>query len=68
MDAFLMLTKTRIEKIVSEIIDKIFTNGFGQEAERLMLVLPGKGDGGGWGRGPLRDLIAKELSERLGER
>lgn len=45
-----------------KIADKLFTNGFGNVADRLVMELPGKGYGGGWCRKAVEDIIRDELS------
>jgi hypothetical protein len=39
---------TRNAKLAKKIARMLFTNGAGQRADRLVLELPGKVDGGGW--------------------
>lgn len=49
--------------IAERIRDAIMTNGNGDEAERLVLELPGGRDGGGWGR----EALAKQIEAILDE-
>jgi hypothetical protein len=49
-------------KIAERITKRLFTNGHGETAERLVLELPGKRDGGGWCREAVEALIAEELA------
>lgn len=46
------------------IVDELFRNGFGDEAERLVFEVPGKqpGNACGWCRDAVRDVITKHLS------
>lgn len=52
---------TRTQRIATAICDRLFTNGAGEKADRLVLELPGKRDGGGWSRGPAWDQIVTIL-------
>ena len=45
------------------IVDDIMTNGKNEKAERLMLVLSGERDGGGWSRRALVDHLVKLLTQ-----
>lgn len=55
------------EREVAYIIaDRLFVNGVGQEAHRLVLELPGKRDGGGWCKQAVVDLITDALIEHKG--
>jgi hypothetical protein len=58
-----MLTIER--QIAVEIVDFLFVNGAGQKADRLVLELPGKKDGGGWSKGPAIDRIEELLKKRF---
>ena len=40
-----------------KIADRLFTNGSGEKAERLVLELSSKRDGGGWSRSAVIDQI-----------
>jgi hypothetical protein len=51
--------------VARKIVDELFTNGDGQQAERLMMILPGGRDGGGWGRRPAQDKIERILRAAL---
>jgi hypothetical protein len=61
------------EETVNAILDKLFVNGMGQRADRMVLVqedYPGKAkvsdarDLGGWSRLPIRDLLLDALRQR----
>ena len=49
-------------EIAKQIADRLFTNGTGDEATRLVLELPGKRDGGGWCRRAVEDRIDEVLT------
>ena len=49
-------------ELAGQIADVLFINGAGEVAERLVLELPGKRDGGGWCRGAIIDQIADKLA------
>jgi hypothetical protein len=51
-----------LQRLAERIAARIFTNGAGDVAERLVLELKGGKDGGGWGRKPVVDLIAQEIA------
>jgi len=51
----------KIREIAAEIAKHLFTNGAGQRADRLVMELPGGGNGGGWAENCLADQIAKCL-------
>ncbi len=51
------------ESLVSSIVGKLFESGYGQPAERLVLELPGKRDGGGWCRQAVEDVIRDAISD-----
>lgn len=66
MQVKVKLGNHEIAIIVSkQIVDKLFVNGAGQQAERLMLVLENGKDGGGWGKQPMRDIILNHIFEAL---
>lgn len=46
-------------KLATRIVDQIMTNGTKQKAQRLVLELPDKRNGGGWSRMPLIDRITE---------
>jgi hypothetical protein len=61
------------EEVVNAILDKLFVNGMGQRADRMVLVqedYSGKAkvsdahDLGGWSRLPIRDLLLDALRQR----
>ncbi len=51
-----------IEAITNAIVDELFTNVFGESAQRLVLELPDKKDGGGWCRDSVSSIVAKHLA------
>jgi hypothetical protein len=51
--------------VAQQIVDDLFRNGVGEQAVRLMLVLPDGRDGGGWGRRPAQDQIERILRAAL---
>ncbi|HRZ38996.1 MAG TPA: hypothetical protein P5534_21840 [Candidatus Paceibacterota bacterium] len=53
------LTEREIAKLAQAIASGLFTNGHGETADRLVLELPNKRDGGGWGIKLAEDHIAK---------
>jgi hypothetical protein len=52
-------------KLAKEIAGGVFINGAGQEAWRLMLILPNGRNGGGWGRKPFEDQVRKIIEKAL---
>lgn len=54
------------EQLADDIIDALFVNGSGEEAQRLVLTVdtPMRRDLGGWGRLPARDAILRVLGRR----
>lgn len=48
--------------LAKKIAERLFTNGVGDIADRLVLELPGKRDGGGWCRKAAEDRIAEVLA------
>lgn len=53
----------RRKKIAECIVDSITTNGNNEQAERLVLMMPGGNDGGGWSRDTLVARIANMLTQ-----
>jgi|GEM_PF-6449918 len=53
----------RRNQVAECIVDDIMTNGGNQRGERLMIVLPGGKDGGGWSRESLVARIANMLTK-----
>lgn len=49
------------EALADRIVADLFRNGAGQEADRLVLTSKDGRDLGGWSRGPVRDVILREL-------
>lgn len=47
-----------------QIADELFVNGIGQEAERLVLELPGGKDGGGWSKSSVIGRICQVLARQ----
>lgn len=52
--------------LVEKIVEDLFTNGFGQKAERLVLTSVDGRDLGGWCRGAMRDRILDGLNAEAG--
>ena len=52
---------TEMHKLAEKIADQLFSNGAGQKAERLVLELPGKRDGGGWCKQAVVDVIVRAM-------
>jgi hypothetical protein len=52
------------EALAHSIASALFTNGAGQVAERLVLELLGKRDGGGWCRAAVEDVIIAALESK----
>lgn len=50
------------DELADRIVDCLFTNGNGSRAQRLVLELPGKKDGGGWSECGAYDQIRKVLA------
>lgn len=50
---------------IDVLLDRMFTNGAGEVAERLVLEGHGGRNLGGWGRGPLRDQIEDLVASAL---
>jgi len=50
-------------QIAERIVDYLFVNGQGQQAERLVLTSCEGKNLGGWSRGPVRDIIVKAIRE-----
>lgn len=44
-------------ELATQITDKIFTNGAGDQAKRLVLELENGRNGGGWSKSAMRDFI-----------
>ena len=59
-----MKIDTRLqESLVKAIVGKLFENGQGQQAMRLVLELPGKIDGGGWSKQSVADVIRRAFKD-----
>ena len=50
-------------KVAAQIAEKLFTNGMGSKAQRLVLELPGGKDGGGWCKKAVIDVIDAALQQ-----
>jgi hypothetical protein len=50
-----------VEKIASDIVNDLFTNGAGQKAHRLVLELGNGQDGGGWAKRSVRNIIMRYI-------
>jgi len=57
--------KPKAKTLATRITTEIFENGFGEKADRLMLVGRGERDLGGWGFQPLREAISELLAEEV---
>lgn len=58
-------SKTTPEALAAKIVERLFTNDAGEQAERLVLELPGGKNGGGWARDPAADQVYLILTEAL---
>jgi hypothetical protein len=52
-----MSKERNAQELANELTEHLFTNGAGEKAQRLVLELPGGVHSGGWGKGPVRDLL-----------
>lgn len=50
-----------MQDLAEKIAEQLFMNGMGEEANRLVLELPGKRDGGGWCKQAVVDVIMSVL-------
>lgn len=50
-----------VSALAEAIARDLFTNGSGERAQRLVLELPGKRDGGGWCEEAMSNRIAEHL-------
>jgi len=55
--------KMKTLKTAERIIDRLFTNGQGDKAKRLMLILEDNSDGGGWGKFAVKNIIEDAITE-----
>jgi len=55
------MKQTEAKKLAKEIAGKLFQNGAGQQARRLILELRDGKDGGGWSEKAVSDLIERHL-------
>ena len=53
-------------RIAQAIVEELFCNGSGERADRLVLMTREGRDLGGWGQGPVRDVIARVVAAHLG--
>jgi hypothetical protein len=60
-----MNSQIRHRRIAKRIVDRLFTNGAKEQAERLVLELHDKRDGGGWCRTAAADQIIAILNRYL---
>lgn len=56
--------KVAATKIALAVVDRLFKNGAGDRAERLVLESPDGRNLGGWCRGAVRDVIAAAILGR----
>ena len=54
-----------ILETAENIVEELFQNGFNQKAQRLVLELEDKSNGGGWGKKPVIDVIVKHIKSSL---
>ncbi len=50
-----------LDATIEEILNRLFTNGAGETAQRLVLKLENGRDGGGWCRDAVRDQLRDAL-------
>lgn len=55
-------------KVAQTVVDRLFTNGMGQQARRLVLELDIVHDGGGWCREAVRDQVLAALAAVAAEK
>jgi hypothetical protein len=62
--------RAQARKLAQQIVDDIFVNGQGDEAQRLVLTIdsPSKRDLGGWSKECLADRIARLLERQKGQK
>lgn len=63
-----MSRERNAQEIADELTEHLFTNGFGEKAQRLVLELPGGGNGGGWGKRPVRDILLAHIQVLVSQR
>lgn len=51
------------DSLAKQIAEQLFTNGAGEKAQRLVLELPGKRDGGGWCQKAVEDQVAERIAQ-----
>ena len=56
-----MKRKPTREEVAANVANKLFVNGIGEEAIRLMLISADGRDLGGWCKDAVRDLVLREL-------
>lgn len=59
------MTERQIKQLAAEIARDLFTNGFNERADRLVLTSKNGRDLGGWGEPMVRDRIADKLREAV---
>jgi hypothetical protein len=52
-------------QIANEIVEQLFTNGFGNVAERLVMLSANGRNLGGWSQDAVRDQVLKVLEEQV---
>lgn len=57
-----------VPRLAEAIVEDLFRNGAGEEAERLVMLLQHGRDGGGWCRGAVRDRVTEILNNPTEER
>lgn len=61
-----ILKEARAARMADAIVERLFVNGFGEEALRLALIGNVNGatrDLGGWGRSAVRDIVVSVLTQ-----
>jgi len=53
-----------LDAAIEEILNRLFSNGAGETAKRLVLKLENGRDGGGWCRNAVRDQIRDVLQQK----
>lgn len=55
------------DKLAKKITEQLFTSGAGQKAQRLVLEMPGGGDGGGWCEGAAEECVRSVIDSNTPE-
>lgn len=58
------MTTPEADKLARRITKKLFVNGFGDQATRLVLELENGRDGGGWCEEAVVDVIRDTINEK----